>query len=379
MKKTTCIVYTLLQTVVAAVLLTGCSHDDTQDETPEAKEPVLTIYVYAPEHPITTRGDVGNVAAMTAENQVQTLHVWVFEHESGSLVGYLKPATAALNSQQQDTYLMYVSDDFAKRQPSVDIYVLANTGNTLGAASSRDALDAAVLDHADDDAFGLRTPTTSVPTTGLPMSGVLRNQPVYGDYPVLRIGSATEMATVRLERTVSKLRFIFSRSESSPIVVINDITLNNGVIPTEEYLFLADDGKRYHVGGSYETATRIAASVGETATSIAPQLYVYTEDMEAPFYESLVESGVATGELTQAGPFYLRESDRMLGGYITYSVDGNPRRAEFRMAQAGDFSRNHTWTVYGYFASSVSGDMELNHLFLKDWSEVNRYHELYNW
>ena len=376
LKKTIYIAYRLLLTVVAAVLLTGCSHDETQ----EAKEPVLTIYVYAPEHPITTRGDVGGLDGTAAENRIQSLHIWVFEHESGSLVGYLNPTTTALNNQLQDTYLMNVSADFAKRMPSVDVYVLANQNyNNFGADSQRSDLDAAVLDHADEAPYGLKTPTTSVPASGLPMSGVLRNQPIYGDYPVLRIGSKPEMATVRLERIVSKLRFIFSRSESSPSVVINSVTLNSGMIPKEEYLFLADDGKKFHVGSDYESAVSLAANVGEAGSCSDPQLYIYTESMEASYYNALVEIGIGRGELTQAGPYYLRESDRQLRGTIYYSVDGSPRQANFQMAQAGDFSRNHTWTVYGYFSSTVSGDMELNNLFLKDWSEVNRYHELYNW
>ena len=379
MKKTIYIAYTLLLAAVAA-LLTGCAHDETQDETPEAKEPVLTIYVYAPEHPIATRDDVGELAAKTDENLVQDLHIWVFEHESGELVGYLTPeTTTTLNNQQQEAYLMDVSDDFAKRKPSVDVYVLANTGNTFGAASSRAVLDQAVLDHADDDPYGLKTPTTSVPASGLPMSGVLRDQPIYGDYPVLRIGSATAMATVRLERVVSKLRFIFSCSEGSPSVIISSVTLNNGIIPKEEYLFLADDGKKFHVGSNYEPEASLPVNVGEIASCSAPQFYIYTEGMEATVYDARVESGVTSGELTQAGPYYLRESDRQLRGTISYSVDGSPRQVTFLMAQVGDFSRNHTWTVYGYFALTVSGNMELNSLFLKDWSEVNRYHELYNW
>ena len=379
-KDTTYIAYTLLLAVVAAVLCTSCSNDDTQSGEEGAQEPVLTIYVYAPEHPVTTRGDVGAVDGTAAENRVQSLHIWVFEHESGALVGYMNPATGVLNNQLQDTYLMNVSADFAKNHPNVDVYVLANQGNnSVWADSQRSDLDAAVLNHADDDAYGLKTLTTRVPVSGLPMSGVLRDQPIYGDYPVLRIGVEPSMATVQLERMVSKLRFMFSRSESSPSVIINSVTLNSGMIPMEEYLFLADDGKRYHVGSDYESAASLAANVGEIASCSSPQLYIYTEGMEAPYYDALVENGIATSELTLAGPYYLRESDRQLKGTIYYFVDGSPRQATFQMAQAGDFSRNHTWTVYGYFSSNEEGDMVLNNLFLKDWSEVNRYHELFNW
>ena len=367
----------LLAIFVVAVLCTACGGG--QENTLEAQKPVLTIYVYAPEHPIATRDDVGDVPATTAENRVQSLHIWVFEHDSGSLVGYINPSTATLNSQQQDAYLMDVSDNFAKNHPNIDVYVLANPGNTLGSESSRDALDAAVMGHAEGDAFGLKTPTTSVPATGLPMSGVLRNQPVYGDYPVLRIGSELEMATVWLQRLVSKLRFVFTRSEDSPSVVIESITLDGGTVPAEEYLFLADDGKKYHVGSGYEPEAQLTANVDVTAACIDPQTYIYNEYMEATAYESLVENGIAKGELTQAGPFYLRESDRRLTGTIAYAVNGEPRQAFFQMAQAGDFARNHSWTVYGYFASSVGAGMEVSAVYVIDWNELSARHSVYNW
>ena len=378
--------------VLVAVLCAGCGKDsdDGQDELlmQEAQEAqavqptVLTIYVYAPESPMVTRADVGNVTSLAAENVVRNLHVWVFEHESGTLVGYLNPSTTTLNDQQQEAYLMSVSTLFVQNRPNVDVYVMANAeGLSVGENSSRDALDAAIMPHAAGDAFGIVTPTTSVPATGLPMSGVLRNQPVYGDSPVLRIGSVGEIATVQLVRTVSKLHFVFSRSdEADKSVTIDGITLADNLIPQEEFLFLADDGNNYHVGSDYETATaQLATNLGEIGTCSAPTFYVYTDGMDAQTYENLVESGVEAHELTQAGPYYLRESNRWLRGIISYSVDGESRQASFYMAQAGDFTRNHTWTVYGYFASAENGDLELNSLFVRDWSEVNRNHELYNW
>jgi hypothetical protein len=47
------------------------------------------------------------------------------------------------------------------------------------------------------------------------------------------------------------------------------------------------------------------------------------------------------------------------------------------MMQALDFTRNHTWIVYGYFMAS--GDLRLNLVDVKNWKEENENPEVYNW
>ena len=371
---------TVWMMTVIAMLCAGCSsHDDTVEEP---QQPVLTIYVYAPEHPVMTRGDVGDVDAIAGESTISSLQLWVFTHDSGDLVGYLSPATGTLNTQQSDAYLMDVSSDYAQSHPNVDVYVVANAaaaGLTLTESTTRSELEAARIGTS---AFGGVSPTTVVTQSGLPMSGVLRNQTVVGDNPVLRIGTLQEMATVRLLRTVSKVRFVFTRSSvSTETVSITGITLDADMIPTEEYLFLADDGNNYNIGDTYvETAadTLSTGISGALASCSDPLDYEYTAGTEAQAYEDLIDGGVADGKLSQAGPYYLRESDKQLSGTISYTVDGTPKQATFQMAQAGDFSRNHTWIVYGYFSGGNSS-LELNSIFVKDWTDVNMNHELYNW
>jgi hypothetical protein len=80
------------------------------------------------------------------------------------------------------------------------------------------------------------------------------------------------------------------------------------------------------------------------------------------------------------GPIYLRESDKQLRGTITYTIgEGTPepQTVDFAMQQAGDFSRNHTWIVYAYYAGS--GNLQVQSLYVKDWSTKEFNHELYNW
>lgn len=371
----------LLLSVV--VLAAACNKGDATFTAPDEPQPaVLTIYVYAPEQAMATRADIGDVPAIASENRVHSLQIWVFEHASTSLVGYLNPSTNLLNSELSEAYLMDVDGLFAETHPNVDVYVLANAvGMGLGPSSSRSTLEAAVMPHGSNDYFGVSRPTSAVPSSGLPMSGVLRDQPIYGENPVLRIGSATEMATVKLKRLVSKLRFVFTRStDTEDVVSINTITLAPDMLPTEEYLFLGNDGKDYYIGTVYETSNALLADdVGEIAACDEPSAFIFADGMEASKYEAIVENGVMAGLLTQAGPYYMRESDRRLEGTISYSVNGKTRQATFQMARPGDFTRNHTWVVYGYFMSSDSGDLQLNSVFVKDWINVNRNHEFFNW
>lgn len=381
--------------LLAIVLLClGCSShdDDTQpaDALPNAvpegsKQPALSlsVYVYASDQSIPTRGDVGNVDPVSSEIRVSSLQIWVFTHDSGELVGYLNPSADELNSRQSATYLMTVSETFADTHPNVDVYVLANTSGTyteLQANSTKASLEAAILRNGSNDPFASTACTTTVPASGLPMSGVLRDQPVYGDNPVLHIGSLQEISTVILTRMVSKVYFLFSRYESSDDnFAVSSITLHGNTIPKEEYLFLGNDGMNYHVGYTYEQeAARLATNIGTTAACEDPTLYQYRDGIDAQYYEDLLLSAVPD-KLTLVGPFYMRESDRRLSGTIGYTVNGDERQTDFVMARAGDFARNHTWMVYSYYAGAGSNVLVVNGIFVKEWQEVEKEHKLHNW
>jgi hypothetical protein len=83
-------------------------------------------------------------------------------------------------------------------------------------------------------------------------------------------------------------------------------------------------------------------------------------------------------EVTVYGPIYLRESDKQLTGTITYTIDGGTdKTVDFAMQQAGDFSRNHTWIVYAYYAGS--GNLQVQSLYVKNWSTKEMNYEFFNW
>ena len=354
-------------------LLTACNSSDGEDQQ---KPTMLTIYVFSPEQPIITRGDVGPVNASEAENKVNSLQLWVFD-TSGNKVGYLNTTeTATLNTGQGTIYQIPVSDEFAQNKPNVDVYVLANVTATncgISATLDENTTREALIEQAKitSEHFGVTSTslTTVVPTDGLPMAGILKNQPVIGDAPVLRIGNETNIATVPLTRAVSKMRFFFANVATAPTLTITGITLNGSLIPNEEYLFTQSKTLTYDTN----VASILTSSI-EVAKKEDPAQYIY-EGQTAQEYENLMVGA----ELSLVGPYYLRESGKILTGTITYTVEGmsEPMSATFTMKEQGDFLRNHSWIVYAYY-EGLSG-MQVVTVDVTDWVPKSANHEVYNW
>ena len=381
------------------LLLIACSGDSGSTD---AKQPaVINVYVFAPDKPIITRGDIGEVDPINndeSESKITTLQIWVFEHNTENLISYYSPESVTnLNNDAGATYQLSTSNAFsdAETKPKVDVYVVANvtaanTGITLGERTTRTALEAALI---KDNYFGLNTLTNKVPDAGLPMSGVLRGVSVTGSAPVYRISNVT------LTRTVSKIRFVFSRekvgdTETDVPVKINSIKLDASMIPTQEYLFLetGENASAFHVDvGSYGTddakeflpiVENQVQALPDIAQNADPMAYSYQAGQDAQEYEDLIETGLnktPAPELTQVGPFYLRESGKQLTGTITFQKnDGTSeeKTVPFAMHIAGDFSRNHTWIVYAYY--SASGLVAVT-VVVKDWNDVQQSYEVVNW
>lgn len=379
------------------LLLAACSKDG---DSPENAQPVINVYVYSPEHPMITRGDIGNVAAIDNtlnESLIKTLQIWVFEHGTENLVSYYKPGTVNnLNDNKGVTYQLNVSETFAKAKPkpTVDVYVVANVtsencGLSLGDQTTRATLESALI---GSNYFGLSPLISSVPdgpNGGLPMSGVLRDVAVTGSAPVFKISS------VKLKRTVSKLRFIFSRDEGEKVIItgiklgVDLVNHTIPLIPTAEYLFTNANNGLYNISDTYvspaDGGTELLPSNSSLRTdginsNEDPLKYTYQSGQDAQNYEDLIAAGVSAGKLSDVGPYYLRETDKKLSGVITYQIGDNTtdKKAKFEMKNAGDFSRNHTWIVYAYYG--VDG-MKVESVFSQEWNEVKTedVHNWYNW
>ena len=367
------------------LMTAACSSSDDgemQKGGVDKKPALLTIHVYSPESAATrqsasSRAETGNVQPVGEETTIHSLQIWIYESESKAFVAYLSTKeVTTLNMGEGATYQLPVSDDFASRKPSVDVYVLANvtTANCGVGTLDDQTKHQGLMDGAKiKDHFGLGTLQTSVPEQGLPMAGKLTVQPVVGDAPALRVGTISQVAIVQLTRAVSKLRFVFAKTTGQPTVNITGITMNAGMIPNEEYLFKTPSSA-YNAGA----APLLSTPITDVAETTDPTEYIYF-DQEAQAYEDLINGA----GLTVHGPIYLRESDKRLAGTITYKIIKDPEQtaeeqtADFQMQRAGDFLRNHTWIVYAYYAGS--GRLQVQSLYVKDWSGKEMAHSFYNW
>lgn len=421
--------------LMVAMFLTACS-DHSGEGSDEKGDCFLNIYVYAPEHPMLTRADVGTIASRTAkEHEVKTLQIWVFKHSDGGLVGYLEAKPTFLNETPgQEKFQMKVEKEFADHPVNVDVYVVANAfidftnrvknydliyiddNNevkelTLDENTTRAQLEGAKI---GEGSFGVKQKeetenvyiyipaVSSVPVAGLPMSGVLKNQPIYGSYPTLRVGTQDAMTTVQLTRAVSKLRFVLCRktedltNAKKRLVSIDDIQLDGNKIPTASYLMPKETP-------SYTSYVSTPISYGSVSKETLPEQanpmeFMY-ETQTAQEYEDMINEEVAKYDpnstplqgLKQVGLTYLRESDKQLTGTITYTyedresltagwVEHSEETVTFSMADAGDFLRNHSWIVYVFYMDSKIYTLTVTNIGMKVWTSGGLDpHPVYNW
>ena len=379
------------------LLLEACYHYDEDYDLPPAT-PKLQIHVFTPEHPVVTRASGDPVTADALEKAIHDLHIWVFESNNGTPVGYLHPTDF---TNEGGTYLMDVTNEFVESHPNVDVYVLANVfadncglGLTLGEATTRAELDGILIEHSgSNDYFGLTTPQSVVSDEyGLPMSGVLKGQTLDNSTaPVLSVGN------VQVVRAVSKVRFIFSCSAlANKELKIKKITLDGGVLPKAEYLFLngSYSETKCHIkdaglASGYEDNESHMFPLKEcdlsVPTSSDPSVFAYNGAITGQEYEDLlnaeltkIETETVKREIVEGGRFYLRESDKMVSGKIYYAIGNDEKSEEFSLTVEGDFTRNHTWIVYGYFAGS--NNLRIFTVSFTDWETLaTDPHSVYNW
>ena len=371
------------------VLFSACSSSDAAEGPKEAthQQPQLAIYVYAPEqasakrNAAQTRANEGEVDAIIDEGTIDSLQIWIYEQETGNYVGYFSTKdVSALNQGQGTIYQIPVTDAFAAAKPYVNVYVMANvTSANCGIETlNKETTRAALLEGAKITTghFGLEQNTRTVPDDGLPFAGILTGQPVVGDAPTLRVGTLSAVSTVQLTRAVSKLRFVFAKTTGQPTVNITSIKMNIGMIPDVEYLFQTPASMDYNT----EAKELLSTTINDIAATDDPTKYLYL-GQDAQEYEDLINAAAnkqPNPEVTVEGPIYLRESDKQLAGTITYTIGGVAQEpVTFQMQQAGDFKRNHTWIVYAYYAGA--GKLQVQSLYVKDWSTKDLNHQVYNW
>ena len=376
-----------LSGIMMLLLLTACGSSSSDEVTPQPEKPkekpVLKIYLFAPESPIVTRASTGSVDASQAERAIHTIDIWVFEHESpNKKVSYIHLDDVSFSGQKE--IAMELTDEFANlpKKPNVDIYVAANK-ESCGLTGLDENTTLAQLKETciGSSSFGTTSLVNTVPTEGLPMSGLLENQIISGIPPVYTAMSQN----VKLVRAVSKVRFIFSMSNANPPTISNlSISLSANMIPKEEYLFLEGvyptHKSRVKLTGEndYESEASLVTNNNTVINQCDdPASYAYTSET-GQAYEDKMNAGITANKLSDFGTFYFRESDKKLEGTISYTLgNSTPKSKTFTMGAAGDFTRNHTWIVYGYFLGS--GDLKLNVVDVKDWTSGSEDPKVYNW
>lgn len=355
----------ILLSIVAAVLF---SCVDPVVPTTD-KDPELGVTIEFPAL-AATRAEVGNLPASELENIIKSLSLWVFTSE--------EPHTL-IASRDLDTtefpigggirrYAFPVSKDFANNRPDVDIFVLANAASIgheeLNASSDWSTLNGAFFTDSYIGpyyGFGLSQPVHSVtPSLGLPMSGAGKNMPILGEAPALSV------ETISLKRAVSRLRYVFCRTRTEgeeDDIVINRIVLNSNLIPVKEYVFTANKTgivmDQADENDNYDDRSYTVPGPSVLAENDTPENLIYV-NQDPQSYAQLLDDAVADGVLTDMGYTYFRETDRRLIGLVDYTVNGKARTKEFNMASNGDFARNHTWTLFGYFLSGRNLQLSLS-------------------
>ena len=382
--------------------LSACSSADDNNvatgQTEDTSKTKLYIYVYAPQEAQSSRAYDGDVDPITNENSVYSLQIWAFGHTSHNLLGYYassQPSTLS-TANPYELIQMTIDETYAETEAGsrehVDVYVAANVVNStcnveLDEKMTQEQLEAALLQKTTADPFGMTSPVSVVPANvGLPMTGVVRDLSVTGSAPVLRLDNGSgEIATVYLVRTISKLRFAFSRETGGETLTINSIKLNTEMLPIAEYFFMAD-GAPYnrhtcHIktesGYDATTPNLLSAPLTEIAENEDPVIYAWGYDEATPeVYEARIETATASGDLTQRY-FYLRESDKLLRGEIKYQIGNDEEQTTtFTMVDAGGFSRNHVWTIYSYLAEAK---LKVIVAEIAPWRQTEQSYEFYNW
>ena len=196
---------------------------------------------------------------------------------------------------------------------------------------------------------------TSVPQgLGIPLSGVARGKSVIDRNNVLHVNDAN----LRLVRTVSKIRFVFSSLEGLDPIFIENITLNKNMLYRKERFFLDGDHPNYWVEEPFDPSVQVRLVKGDNNIPVVqnadPTVYVHNSKYSDEEYETLVNNGVEDRMLTEYGPVYLPESDKRLSGTISFRIgyySNITLEAPFSMA-TGNFHRNQTWLVYAYYIGS---------------------------
>ena len=376
--------YILAGLTAAMMLATACSEID---EDQSAQEQTVPVTFYLRSAGPNTRATEDIKTGTEAENAIHTAKVWLYQsaYTEGTttheplLLGY-QDATFSDDDKREIT--INIPKAVAEARRKLDVYAIANAASvdlsTKNAATGENpsSFDNVYLAGTN---FTPKTLTTSpgVPTDGLPMSQIAKEQEIRTD------GTQYTLEEIDLVRAISKIRFAFARPTGMQDVEITGIEIDGNLIPNQERIFplqTEDDanyakvgdiqfnGDRYtninKTGTAPDYAGTYISDVVRYGSAAHNTTLISTDNIFEhvwPKWFSIDYAGV-TGKtyeeridsLLQASNYdfttYLRESDKPITGTIWYRYRNEaPSTATFTMSAPDDFARNHIYTVYGHF------------------------------
>lgn len=438
----------IMATALLAFATGGCVDPLDDSLKPQPEEPTLTFWIKVPGSMFATKAETGDVASISPESKIYDVQVWAFAHaaetdtdaEDDLPLNYVDKDNISFENTTQkqwdDSYKiqMPIPKEFVlSESPKVDLYILANW-QSIFATKPQEMTRAAVRDMVFGTStlntyFGTTTPTTSVPSKGLPISAIYKGEDGSGvslqflqdayngtaTEPLTNAVFEREIGVIELERAVAKIRFAFARAKGIGGVQITKIVIDGDLIPDNTYAFprandvFALPGTNPTFGGATTLAgtgtnpllstdnikevtdpealrndnSEVAAKTG-TGKSYAGKK---PSEMTAQQYDDFVTDSTTTQLI------YLRESDEPITGTIYYRKPGmddddDDLTAAFDMTKVPGYDvdpstydatttnlhRNHYWTVYAYFRG---GDLRIKPVLVQDWvyDQTKQYYD----
>lgn len=360
------------------LLVAGCSDDNAlEHKSATTDRSSFMMYIYLPNATTRSGEDDRNIYIdKPFERAIHSLRIWVFarngskqlidiSNDDGATNGALYVNVGSIDETVSVLQQAFnVEDGFNQKYPYLDIYVIANIASmgieeswcnpknneTLQEMENR--IEALQLDA---NTFGVGSMVSDASATGLPMSGYIKEAAVSAQ------GVVYTTMNVKVQRAVSKLRFVFAKSPTTSEATITSVKLNPGMIPTTETLFSGTDeangaklpatGNSY--GGTYNAAEIDFGAPATINTNVMPSALSWSGSGNRQEWEDVLNAAIANNEATEHVRAYLHESDQRLTGTIKYKLTtaGAEKEATFQMSESptGQFLRNHSWTVYAFF------------------------------
>ena len=373
--------------VLVAGIMTSCIYDskpcDIEDNVPAYLTVSLNTGDIDAKVPGTTKSPLMETdmeSGIESESLIHSYRIWIFaSRESGDgaqPIGFAEQT--GLAGTENRVVSIKLRDG---KMNAVDIYVLANadgcsslmTGD--GSVMTRGQLKSGII-----NGFGItadmKPAVTTVPSTGLPMSGVLANVPL--DKYVSESVDLSKAIEILLLRAVSKFQFYIAKAKDN--TDIDGLSILNvefgkagasatGVtgnfipqtalaftravdfndVKSRDYLYTSSAFLPENVGYYSETVRYTRDSnVLFNATDISPvqdpTIYRRGLDETAQAYAERMRNANLTSSFTS----YYLESGQALRGVVNYQFSSNKSRKVTFNIPADEFLRNHECIIYAY-------------------------------